>query len=601
MKPKKSHSFVIFASIASLIAASSASAATLFWSGNGTSQGGGGTWDTSTARWGTVAGGPYTSAWNNANNDTAEFNSTTGTITLGTGVTVGRINAKTGAGGNIIAEGAGLNTITFGVTGGIINNSANTTTGRIFTANAKVTGTNLTIQGPTTTAGGVVNLNRNNTLSGTLAITNTTLQIGNGGTAGQLNSGNYANTISVGNNARFFYGSSLDQTLGGIISGAGTITKNSSGSVLTFTANNTYTGTTTISQGILQIGNGGTTGTLGNNSNTSIAAGAELRIDRSTDNTGYTYSGALSGGGAVNVLASRRFNFSSSQTSSGNLSFLVDGVLGINTTAGTTSVQLGELTGSGQIQRAGNPGGAATLVIGGNGTSSSYSGTIVSAELGLEKVGAGSLTLTNALSYGGTTTVTEGTLRVNTNHTGGGVYTVGVNGTLQGNGSTASAINVSGVLAPGASVESFASGELSMLTGSTFEYELDSSVALATGADLQIVSGSLNLTGLVTLTLADIATSPTAFGVGTVFSLINYDGAWNNGLFTYGGDTIANGDEFAAGLNTWRLDYNAATGGSNFTGDQITGSFVNITAIPEPSGALLGGLGALLLLRRRRD
>lgn len=600
MKPKKSHSFVIFASIASLIAASSASAATLFWSGNGTSQGGGGTWNTSTARWGTVAGGPYTSAWNNANNDTAEFNSATGTITLGTGVTVGRINAKTGAGGNIIAEGAGLHTITFGVTGGIINNSASATTGRIFTVNAKVTGTNLTIQGPTTTAGGAVNLNRNNTLSGTLAITNTTLQIGNGGTAGQLNSGNYANTISVGNNARFFYGSSLNQTLGGIISGAGTITKNSSGSVLTFTANNTYTGTTTISQGILQIGNGGTTGTLGNNSNTSIAAGAELRIDRSTDNTGYTYNGALSGGGAVNLLASRRFNFSKSQTSSGNLSFLVDGVLGINTTAGTTSVQLGELTGSGQIQRAGNAGGAATLVIGGNGTSSSYSGTIISEELGLEKVGAGSLTLTNALSYGGTTTVTEGTLRVNTNHTGGGVYTVGVNGTLQGNGSTASAINVSGVLAPGASVESFASGELSMLTGSTFEHELDSSVSLATGADLQIVSGSLNLTGLVTLTLADIATSPTVFGVGTVFSLINYDGAWNNGLFTYGGDTIANGDEFAAGLNTWRLDYNATTGGSNFTGDQITGNFVNITAVPEPSGALLGGLGALLLLRRRR-
>ena len=51
-------------------------------------------------------------------------------------------------------------------------------------------------------------------------------------------------------------------TVGGVISGTGTLTKAGTGTT-TLTGANTYTGTTTISAGTLQVGNGGTTGQLG--------------------------------------------------------------------------------------------------------------------------------------------------------------------------------------------------------------------------------------------------------------------------------------------------------------------------------------------------
>ena len=53
-------------------------------------------------------------------------------------------------------------------------------------------------------------------------------------------------------------------TYGGVISGTGTLTKSGAGT-LTLTGANTYTGGTTISAGTLQIGNGGTTGSVAGN------------------------------------------------------------------------------------------------------------------------------------------------------------------------------------------------------------------------------------------------------------------------------------------------------------------------------------------------
>lgn len=73
---------------------------------------------------------------------------------------------------------------------------------------------------------------------------------------------------------------------------------------------------------------------------------------------------------------------------------------------------------------------------------------------------------------------------------------------------------------------------MTIKTASTFEYEVDSGVALSVGADLQKVAGDLNLSGTVTLTLADLDLTPTAFTQGTAFSLVNYTGIWNTGLST---------------------------------------------------------------------
>ncbi len=145
-----------------------------------------------------------------------------------------------------------------------------------------------------------------------------------------------------------------------------------------------------------------------------------------------------------------------------------------------------------------------------------------------------------------------------------------------------------------------ASGSLTLNNNSTFEYEVDQSVSLSVGADLQKVTGALTLSGTVTLTMAQLAGSAFAQNT-TTFTLINYTGLWNGGFFTFNGNAIADGGIFTAGLNTWQLDYDATSGGSNFTSDQVAGKFVNITAVPEPATwALLAGSVTILLVMRRR-
>lgn len=227
---------------------------------------------------------------------------------------------------------------------------------------------------------------------------------------------------------------------------------------------------------------------------------------------------------------------------------------------------------------------------------------------GLTKTGLGTLELTGENTYGGPTYVAAGTLLVN-NASGSGLGTGNVTvvgGKLGGTGSFTGSVVVAagGTLAPGASIATLESGALSFTASSTFAYEVDSDVALAVGADLQKVTGNLSLDGVVTLTLANLDTTPVAFALGTTFSLINYTGTWNGGLFTVNGNAISNNGTFSALGNTWQLTYNAAEGGLNFSGEYFGGSdsFVNIVAVPEPSTwALLAlGLTAVAVLRRRR-
>ena len=235
------------------------------------------------------------------------------------------------------------------------------------------------------------------------------------------------------------------------------------------------------------------------------------------------------------------------------------------------------------------------------------SGTLSGNGAILTKTGTGTLELTAENTYSGGTVVSAGTLLINnTTGSGAGSGNVSVNngGTLGGTGGFTGEVIVQngGTLSPGASIGTLGSGTLTMTDGSTLGYEVDSSVATSVGADLLKVSGDLSFTDTVTLTLTDIAGAPSAFTLGTTFSLINYTGIWNDGLLTFGGNAIANGGFFTAGLNTWQLEYDATSGGTNFSGEYSGGSFVNITAVPEPSTllSLLGGLGLLACLRGRR-
>ena len=97
------------------------------------------------------------------------------------------------------------------------------------------------------------------------------LQVGNAGTTGALGTG------AVINNAGLTFNRSNALTVSNAISGIGAVTNAGAGTT-TLTGANSYSGTTTISAGTLQVGSGGTTGTLGTGA---VVNNAALTFNRS--------------------------------------------------------------------------------------------------------------------------------------------------------------------------------------------------------------------------------------------------------------------------------------------------------------------------------
>lgn len=416
---------------------------------------------------------------------------------------------------------------------------------------------------------------------------------GGGGTRNVTISGSGNYTI----NGRIDGGSPID-------SNGFNFTKDGSGFLFlngnSFEISNPWNSTLTITNGVVRISNSHALGTVGSGTTgiTTISSNAGARLE---------FTGGISVAETLDIkgksggsTSSHLLNVSGNNSVTGNITLNTGG-----NDYNFTSIG-GKLTVSSHLSVGGGSTATKNLRIAGAGDTD-LTGTLSNGTgaLNLVKNDGGTLTLTQDNSYSGTTTVSGGTLLANNTSgsaTGSGTVNVSSGATLGGTGAISGVVNVSGVLAPGASVQTLATGTLNLQSGSTFAYELDSSVSPTVGADLQKVFGNLNLTGTVSLTLADLAATDAAFAEGTTFSLVNYTGSWNGGLFTYGGNELANLEEFTAGLNTWRITYNAAEGGSNFSSEFAGGSdgFVNITAVPEPAVSLLGGLGALLLLGRRR-
>jgi len=78
----------------------------------------------------------------------------------------------------------------------------------------------------------------------------------------------------------------------GVIAGAAAFSKTGSGT-MTLSGSNTYTGSTTIGSGVLQIGNGGTTGSI---ASVNVIDNASLAFNRS-DNI--TFGGTITGTGIL--------------------------------------------------------------------------------------------------------------------------------------------------------------------------------------------------------------------------------------------------------------------------------------------------------------
>ncbi|MGB6036898.1 MAG: autotransporter-associated beta strand repeat-containing protein, partial [Cryomorphaceae bacterium] len=161
--------------------------------------------------------------------------------------------------------------------------------------------------------------NSSNNYSGSTAINAGTLRISNNGTAGVL-------PTAVLNNATLEFSRSNNYTYTNVISGTGQIVKSSSG-LLTLTASNTYTGTTTINEGTLRITNSSSLGLPG--SGTTVEVGGALELNAGASN--YSEPLTLNGDGVSGTGALRKIDSGNSQYN-GNISLGSDAR--INTTAG---------------------------------------------------------------------------------------------------------------------------------------------------------------------------------------------------------------------------------------------------------------------------
>jgi len=228
----------------SLIAMSSASAADLFWdggttdiagNGNGVSDGGSGTWDTTISNWDAGNGVPYV-AWNNANGDTARFAGTAGTVTVGSDVTASGLFFT--AGGYTITGG----TIT--MTGATISASTGTTT---IASVIDRTG-NLT-----KSSGGTLSLtNTANNITGIVSATGGVLEVTKMADAGESSSigtsafvpGNF--NLNNGTTLRYIgSGDSTDRVARFGSAGSGNVTFDASGTgALNFTNTGVFAGNT---------------------------------------------------------------------------------------------------------------------------------------------------------------------------------------------------------------------------------------------------------------------------------------------------------------------------------------------------------------------
>ncbi len=257
---------------------------------------------------------------------------------------------------------------------------------------------------------------------------------------------------------------------------------------------------------------------------------------------------------------------------------------------------------------------------------------------------AGTLALTNANTYAGGTTITDGTLLANnTSGSATGTGNVNVNaGTLGGTGSVSGlvTVNATGHIAPGspgASIESLDVGSLTLEIDSLLDFELGAPGSPGVTSDLlnvinsdglTINGGTVNLTdagglaaGTYTLIdyagtlMGDIANLGTPTGpAGFAYSLVNNLAGTSVDLMvtTAGlvGDYNNDGKVDAADYVLWRSDPGSYGGDPDgydawraHFGESIPGSGTSSLvggAVPEPGTlALVGMLVSLSLIGGR--
>ncbi|MCU0795797.1 MAG: PA14 domain-containing protein [Akkermansiaceae bacterium] len=366
---------------------------------------------------------------------------------------------------------------------------------------------------------------------------------------------NIANSITLADDVTINANNSGTFVFNGTIGGSGGLTRSGLYSTLVLSGDNTYSGTTNINSGTLQIGNDGATGTLGSGP-VSIGSGATLRIDRTgaleipndisgsgslllhnpsvshlvqlTGSNTFTGEVRVTGGtllltdasqlgsGAKNIIlntasSALRLNGSAGDvvlpaefsliTSNENNAItnevgnnVIEGPITLTSGGGNTRIvsTAGTLTLNGSI----TPNTTArTLDLRGAGNGV-INGNILDAAApntlaGIAKSEAGTWILNGNNSITGNTSVSGGSLFINGQHSTGAV-SVSSGATLGGRGNILAPITVNGTLSPGDGFGTLQSNNtLSFGSTSRLRWELGSNTL---SGDQAITSGAVTVT-----------------------------------------------------------------------------------------------------------
>ncbi len=269
----------------------------------------------------------------NNNTSTSYSGALTGAGSLnkvGTGV-LSLLGSSTFTGGTTIGSGTlqlGNGIATGSISGSIADNATlQFNQGGSYTQSGNISGTgNVTKLG-----GGTAILSGSNTNSGTVTISGGTLQLGNGGANGNLGG-------SIVNNSTLVYNVGGSDTQLGNISGSGILIKSGSGTV-TLAGNATYSGSTAINAGTLNINGNNATSVI------SVAAAGTLAGSGTANTVSVVSGGTVAGGsggigsltlasliyggsGAVNISNIANYSSVAALNVTGNNALTLNGAVG---------------------------------------------------------------------------------------------------------------------------------------------------------------------------------------------------------------------------------------------------------------------------------
>ena len=509
-----------------------------------------------------------------ASNSSRAFDNTrfAGGITIGGNVQFGELSTVVSQASsavdlsfaNNVSLGSATRTLTLGNYGTQTFSAviSNTSGGLTFAANAN-TGGRFDITGTANTFTGNININGGEvrfSADGSLGNAANTVTVD----GGRLGIANVASTTVNLSSRSIFLGATAgtsisapgqastvlqyDGVLQDKVASTGILVKQGQGA-LSLGGVSTYTGSTSINNGIVQL-------TTGNNR---LPTGTTLSLG---------------------------------QAASANLGTLdLNGrnqeVAGLNSTAGINATAANNTITSAT---------AATLTVNGSGNygaGTNENSGIIAGSISLDKKGSGVLTLGDANTYTGTTTVSAGTLAVTGSLAFGSAVTVNSSATLAGTGTVGGtvAIQNGGILAAGDNaVGTLTTGAATYDNGSIFSWDI---AAAGTSYDKMIAPSLVDgnaAGGSIFRIVAGDATFANAFwdvnrSFGDIFT-------------TNGTNAIANWASIFTNVSLVNSSFDViTTSRGSFT---ATGSTLNWTAVPEPTSALAGLLIAAGLLRRRR-